>query len=664
MRRFLFPLMLFFSLLLPIQPRLFSQINNDTILLHTLEGSLDVSSYCGFCPSRDNIAFIWIWRDVLYAQLFDYEFQPLSDPVRLGLSDYGAEIDVLDDGSYIIVRKFYESDSYKGLAVCKLLQNGKVVNFFSQQTQAAQMQQALYIIDGQSVLISWSANPRPQQNDWDANDIYAVILNADGTTKKSLFTLNSNNEGYNCQGQFLRLHNGDFVYTWNRIRSEGGKIYIYFQRYSSKFDRLGEPYLLYTNYGIQFWQRISNTHAISYDDRFMISWEIRFEFDSYYDVFAQFFSNQGEPLGDKKQINTFQTNAQKDHTVCKIGDDKAVFAWYNHLYKEKWHSIFAQVIDYNGTRLGDEQKLIIPAHGQEDPNNVSLSSSRALIWWYVTGKIYSKVFDENIGWIGGRWDVLENNIRTGVSWYSLQIKRTNDKLIGCWFTGNDSNTFLYALALPSTDTKRALSPFRIISPINDVTLNEPHVKIVWQNPTREKLIYPTEIFSTIYLAQNPNFSSPEQFHAFTDTTMTLSNLQQGTTYFVKVLGHNAYGDSLWSSNSVGFFVSRTAEVYAPKAVPLELELYANYPNPFNPKTDIRVDTPIDGIVELNLYNARGALINTLLHTFKSAGPCTVQWDSRDAHGNTVATGVYLYQLKLNALDGTLLQKIGKMSFVR
>ncbi len=80
-------------------------------------------------------------------------------------------------------------------------------------------------------------------------------------------------------------------------------------------------------------------------------------------------------------------------------------------------------------------------------------------------------------------------------------------------------------------------------------------------------------------------------------------------------------------------------------IPDEFVLEQNYPNPFNPVTRIAFNLPIDKRISLKIYNSLGQEVRTLIdnETFPD-GPHTVQWDATDNHGNTVASGIYIYTL--------------------
>ncbi len=82
-------------------------------------------------------------------------------------------------------------------------------------------------------------------------------------------------------------------------------------------------------------------------------------------------------------------------------------------------------------------------------------------------------------------------------------------------------------------------------------------------------------------------------------------------------------------------------------VPAAFRLRQNYPNPFNPETRIRFDLPANastGDVTLEIFNAAGQKVRTLLNRSLESGSYTALWDGRDDHGNTVSSGVYIYRL--------------------
>lgn len=69
-------------------------------------------------------------------------------------------------------------------------------------------------------------------------------------------------------------------------------------------------------------------------------------------------------------------------------------------------------------------------------------------------------------------------------------------------------------------------------------------------------------------------------------------------------------------------------------------LLPNQPNPFNPRTTLRVVMPTAGVAELALFDARGRRVATLLRGWLAEGTHALQWDGRDTTGDPAASGVY------------------------
>lgn len=81
-------------------------------------------------------------------------------------------------------------------------------------------------------------------------------------------------------------------------------------------------------------------------------------------------------------------------------------------------------------------------------------------------------------------------------------------------------------------------------------------------------------------------------------------------------------------------------------IPLQFHLSQNFPNPFNPTTNIRYEIKKENYVTINIYDMIGRTIKTLITEFQPSGNYTITWDGKNENGELVATGTYLYQLKI------------------
>lgn len=80
-------------------------------------------------------------------------------------------------------------------------------------------------------------------------------------------------------------------------------------------------------------------------------------------------------------------------------------------------------------------------------------------------------------------------------------------------------------------------------------------------------------------------------------------------------------------------------------LPTTFRLSQNYPNPFNSSTLIRYDLPEQTHVVLQIFNAQGMEIRTLIDEYKNAGCHTLVWDGYDNHNDRVVSGIYLYRMQ-------------------
>jgi len=95
------------------------------------------------------------------------------------------------------------------------------------------------------------------------------------------------------------------------------------------------------------------------------------------------------------------------------------------------------------------------------------------------------------------------------------------------------------------------------------------------------------------------------------------------------------------------------EGYGDVSIPKTHHLSQNFPNPFNSVTTFNFSVggnphnpqaPLK--VNLKIYNILGQLIGTLINELKLAGHYSVKWNGSNQNGIAVASGIYLYQLRV------------------
>ena len=90
-------------------------------------------------------------------------------------------------------------------------------------------------------------------------------------------------------------------------------------------------------------------------------------------------------------------------------------------------------------------------------------------------------------------------------------------------------------------------------------------------------------------------------------------------------------------------------------IPEVFALHNNYPNPFNPVTNIGYDIPELSRVSIDIYNIAGNKVKTLVSKEHQPGRYKVQWNATNESGAPVATGMYIY--KIRAKDFVSVKKL-------
>ena len=79
--------------------------------------------------------------------------------------------------------------------------------------------------------------------------------------------------------------------------------------------------------------------------------------------------------------------------------------------------------------------------------------------------------------------------------------------------------------------------------------------------------------------------------------------------------------------------------------PATYSLDQNYPNPFNPQTTIRYTVGEVGEAQIIISNILGVEVQRYSKFHDCVGLNSIEWDGKDAAGNTVQSGIYFYRIE-------------------
>jgi hypothetical protein len=94
-------------------------------------------------------------------------------------------------------------------------------------------------------------------------------------------------------------------------------------------------------------------------------------------------------------------------------------------------------------------------------------------------------------------------------------------------------------------------------------------------------------------------------------------------------------------------------------LPDQVQLYPNYPNPFNPITNIAFNLAKYSLVDLKIVDIKGRQIHQLLNNYFAAGRHGVNWNGTNDLGAAVGSGLYFIVLRA---EGKVLSQ--KLSLIR
>ncbi len=136
------------------------------------------------------------------------------------------------------------------------------------------------------------------------------------------------------------------------------------------------------------------------------------------------------------------------------------------------------------------------------------------------------------------------------------------------------------------------------------------------------------VSNIIHLAPAANYSTGSEY-SFTDEYVSPGHTYH---YWVTAIGLDGHRGPAISANAS----THLSDV----SLPLEYALHQNFPNPFNPTTQIVFDMPEAGAANLTVHDLLGRQVAVLLNEQASAGRHSVTFDAQD-----LASGLYLCRME-------------------
>ncbi len=96
------------------------------------------------------------------------------------------------------------------------------------------------------------------------------------------------------------------------------------------------------------------------------------------------------------------------------------------------------------------------------------------------------------------------------------------------------------------------------------------------------------------------------------------------------------------------------------ALPSEYRISNNYPNPFNPTTEMEFSLPIESDISFSVYSLTGEEIYSFDRSSVPGGNYKITWNGKNRSGISVPSGVYLYEFRA----GNEFRQVKKMTLLK
>jgi len=352
-------------------------------------------------------------------------------------------------------------------------------------------------------------------------------------------------------------------------------------------------------------------------------------------------------------------------------------SWNKHLIN-KYHTIYT-MDEYS--KMLNRQDLKVDKNGYahivygEQVNGQDWNNSSSKLW-YATNKSGNWVYETALDY--------EDNTRASAGWYSsLALDSLNNPHISCCYIGRvPTGSAMYAKLLYVSRTADNLWNSETVADSDDGyygkdgrdytgglthlvfdKFNKPHIVFsdIASSHAGQNYFNLGNIRYAVKEEGSWNikkiYQQPLPKGQYNATEMyDMCLLISENSGKIQVIGQEleiASGNS-YSCTFTHHVISSGTKIIPKGKKVKQVNLYNNYPNPFNPQTVISYHLPEKSVVELSVFDMLGHNVATLVNKKQNVGDYKVTFN-----GAGLASGIYLYKLQTNGFS-----EVKKMLYVQ
>ncbi len=320
----------------------------------------------------------------VFSQRFDENGEPVGGEVQVNTTSFGSQtnssVTGLDNGGYVVVWSGPESGGTAARIHGQVFdEHGAPVGgefVVSSGNTITQTLPDIAALEGGGFVVTWS----DYQSGSDYYDVYTRQFEADGTATGDQTLVHDGAAGYQYYSAVEGLADGGYIIAWSDYDFSTGQMDMHAQRYDADGNEVGDS--IAVGSGDARFEYSGDIAALP-DGGYVITWSAYAPDGNgiyNYDIRAQQFDADGAPVGDEFQVNGVTQGAQIHSAVSATPDGGYMITWGDS--SGIGYDIRAQIFDSDANPVGDEFTLNTElASTQSTPDIATLADGSIAVVW-------------------------------------------------------------------------------------------------------------------------------------------------------------------------------------------------------------------------------------------------------------------------------------------
>jgi len=555
-------------------------------------------------------------------------------------------IDMATDGSFIIAWTSKGQDkatesTKTGVYAQRFAADGSkvgaefLVNTYTTESQA---DPTVGIFPDGSFVIAWESKGQV-----DNNDIYFQLFGADGTPVGTETLANTRFTAKSQANPRLAVNkvNPGFVLTWDDMSTVGGDpsfTGVVAKVYSATGDSLTSDFIVNTT--VDNLQNHQSVAMAPDGETFIVTWGSLFQDipgTSPYGAYAQVFTADGKKVGPEFLVSTWVNGNQDEPVPAFLSNNEFVVVWETR--SQASQNQYSMDPDSSSAVCG--QIFTLTQVGIVAVTDVDGDQGKMVTVCWKTNFSDEMIFDEaGVGYQVTHFNVWRKGTEGALHFigtvpylqgiYCLDAATAQDEVETCFMvSAHCANpkviVFSEAVAGVSVDNLAPDAP-------NSLTIGfQPEsITLNWKAPKNED-----PAFYSVYRATASGSYQTAPL-AKVSTPVFVDAIDANQHYYYVVTATDAAGNESERSAEVATALTGLKNT---TVMPLAYELAQNFPNPFNPATQIKFAVKEAGHVSLKVFDTTGRQVAELINQEMAAGFHAIEWNAAE-----MSSGIYFYQL--------------------